>query len=82
MLRTLEKEDKAESDSLGSWEERQSIDSVTSDSGSNVGDHNNYAKKKLDQLQEKCNNKFQVCMNSIGGYGNFCSNYETFIFIE
>lgn len=60
MLRTLEKEDKAESDSLGSWEERQSIDSVTSDSGSNVGDHNNYAKKKLDQLQEKCNNKFQA----------------------
>ncbi|XP_044758531.1 sorting nexin-25 isoform X2 [Coccinella septempunctata] len=60
MIRALEKEDKAESDSIGSWEERQSIDSITSDTGSNVGEHNIYAKRKLDQLQEKCNNKVQA----------------------
>ncbi|KAL3267069.1 hypothetical protein HHI36_011210, partial [Cryptolaemus montrouzieri] len=47
MVRAMEREDKAESDSSQSWEDRQSIDSITSDSGSNVGDHNIYAKKKL-----------------------------------
>lgn len=30
------------------------------DSSLNVGDHSNYAKRKLDQLQEKLNNKNQV----------------------
>ncbi|KAK9875772.1 hypothetical protein WA026_009565 [Henosepilachna vigintioctopunctata] len=60
MVRSMEKEDKAESDSIQSWEDRQSIDSSTSDSGSNVGDHGNYVKRKLDQLQERCNNKFQA----------------------
>lgn len=30
------------------------------DNGLHVGDHSNYAKKKLDQLQEKLNNKNQA----------------------
>lgn len=32
------------------------------DCGLNVGDHSNYARRKLDQLQEKLNNKMQVCI--------------------
>lgn len=51
-----------EVDSSGVIEERQlSGDSSSSiDSSLHVGDHSNYARRKLDQLEEKLNNKMQA----------------------
>lgn len=63
MLTAIENEEGVtEVDSCNATEERPaSGDSVTStESGLNVGDHSNYARRKLDQLQEKFNNKMQV----------------------
>lgn len=63
MLTAIESEEGiTEVDSCNVSDERpDSGDSVTSvDSGLNVGDHSNYARRKLDQLQEKLNNKTQV----------------------
>ncbi|KAI4462490.1 sorting nexin [Holotrichia oblita] len=62
MLIAIESEDVTEVDGTGSSEERPSSgDSVTQDNSLHVGDHSNYARRKLDQLQEKLNNKVQVC---------------------
>lgn len=64
MLNAIESEEGiTEVDSCNTSEDRPgSGDSVTSasDSALNVGDHSNYARRKLDQLQEKLNNKTQV----------------------
>lgn len=63
MLIAIESEDVTEVDGSGSLDERPgSGDSVTQDSSLHVGDHSNYARRKLDQLQEKLNNKMQVCL--------------------
>ena len=62
MVAAMEKEDDI-SDIDRSLEERQlsgdSFSSVDS-TNLNVGDHSNYAKQKLDQLEERLNNKTQV----------------------
>lgn len=63
MLVAIETEEGiTEVDSSNATEDRPaSGDSVGSiDSGLNVGDHSNYARRKLDQLQEKLNNKTQA----------------------
>ncbi|XP_015608529.1 sorting nexin-25 isoform X2 [Cephus cinctus] len=45
----------------GLMEDRQMVDGTISDSSSLlVGEHSNYARSKLDQLQEKLNNKMQA----------------------
>ncbi|XP_060532015.1 sorting nexin-25 [Cylas formicarius] len=51
-----------EKEELGSIEEKQlSVDSAGSiESSLNVGDHSNYARRKLEQLDEKLNNKIQA----------------------
>lgn len=62
MVAAMEKEEDM-TDIDRSLEERQfSGDSMSSiDSANlNVGDHSNYAKQKLDQLEERLNNKAQV----------------------
>lgn len=63
MLAALESEEGiSEVDHCGSLEDQPpSADSLSNgDCGLNVGDHSNYARLKLDQLQEKLNNKMQV----------------------
>ncbi|KAJ8946697.1 hypothetical protein NQ318_006955 [Aromia moschata] len=63
MIAAIENEDDiSESDCSRSIEDRQtSIDSAGSPENSlNVGDHSNYARRKLDQLEEKLNNKTQA----------------------
>ncbi|XP_066254123.1 sorting nexin-25-like [Euwallacea similis] len=63
MIIAVESEsDLLESDSLGMGDEKQSsLDSVGSiENGLNVGDHSNYARRKLDQLEEKLSNKMQA----------------------
>lgn len=63
MLTAIENEEGiTEVDSCSVTEERPaSGDSVASaETGLNVGDHSNYARRKLDQLQEKLRNKTQV----------------------
>ncbi|XP_030745715.1 sorting nexin-25 isoform X1 [Sitophilus oryzae] len=63
MIIAMEKEnDIVETDSGGSGDEKQSsVDSTTTvETGLNVGDHSNYARRKLDQLAEKLNNKIQA----------------------
>lgn len=63
MLAALENEEGiTEVDHCGSVEDQPpSGDSLNNgDCGLNVGDHSNYARRKLDQLQEKLNNKMQV----------------------
>ncbi|XP_076273177.1 sorting nexin snazarus isoform X2 [Rhynchophorus ferrugineus] len=51
-----------ENESVGSGDEKQcSVDSATNvENGLNVGDHSNYARRKLDQLEEKLSNKMQA----------------------
>lgn len=62
MVSAMEKEDDI-SDIDRSFEDRQlsgdSLSSVDS-TNLNVGDHSNYAKQKLDQLEERLHNKSQV----------------------
>ena len=62
MLNAMENEDVTEVDNCGHMEERQysGDSSGGTDNGLHVGDHSSYARKKLDQLQEKLNNKSQV----------------------
>lgn len=63
MIIAMESEDDmSEVDGNRSIEERQiSTDSAGSpENGLNVGDHSNYARRKLDQLEEKLNNKTMV----------------------
>lgn len=54
--------DLIENDSIGSGDEKQSsVDSgMIAENSLNVGDHSNYARRKLDQLEEKLNNKSQA----------------------
>ncbi|XP_031338942.1 sorting nexin-25 isoform X1 [Photinus pyralis] len=58
----MDEDNITETDSGGTIEERQlSGESASSlESSLHVGDHSNYAKRKLDQLQEKLNNKMQA----------------------
>lgn len=62
MVNAIENEDDMSDEGRNSMEERQiSTDSAGSpESSLNVGDHSNYARRKLDQLEEKLNNKMQV----------------------
>ncbi|CAH1159701.1 unnamed protein product [Phaedon cochleariae] len=62
MVNAIENEDDMSIDSNRLMEERQtSTDSSGSPENSlNVGDHSNYARRKLDQLEEKLNNKSQA----------------------
>lgn len=62
MVIAIENEEDMSDEGRNSLEERQtSTDSVGSpESSLNVGDHSNYARRKLDQLEEKLNNKMQV----------------------
>lgn len=62
MMNAIENEDDLNDDVNRSLEDRQiSTDSGGSPENSlNVGDHSNYARRKLDQLEEKLNNKAQV----------------------
>lgn len=62
MLKVMNRTDSDEVDHGQINEDKGNGDSVVIalDSSLNVGDHSNYAKKKLDQLQEKLNNKNQV----------------------
>lgn len=65
MLKAMEHGESDEVDYNNMLTERQqSGDSSRGsiDTSLNVGDHSNYAKRKLDQLQEKLNNKNQVCV--------------------
>lgn len=67
MLEALESEEGITEVDHGGFVEDQpsSGDSLSNtDFGLNVGDHSNYARRKLDQLQEKLNNKMQVCVFS------------------
>lgn len=67
MINAIENEDDLNDDSNRSLDDRQtSTDSAGSpESSLNVGDHSNYARRKLDQLEEKLNNKTQVFQNVI-----------------
>lgn len=63
MLIAIESEnDMLESENVGSGDDKQSsVDSMgLVENGLNVGDHSNYARRKLDQLEEKLSNKMQV----------------------
>lgn len=73
MIIAIEKEDDiSENENRKSLEEKNiMIDSSGSvDSGLNVGDHSNYARRKLDQLQERLTNKTQVRLTSIAQLHN------------
>lgn len=65
MLNAIENEDELNDEVNRSLDDRQtSTDSSGSPENSlNVGDHSNYARRKLDQLEEKLNNKTQVLNN-------------------
>lgn len=64
MIIAIEREDEmAEKDNRRSLEERQIMTDSAGGAvvdGLNVGDHSNYARRKLDQLQEKLENKMQA----------------------
>lgn len=62
MVNAIEHEDNMSHEINRSGDDRLiSTDSATSPENSlNVGDHSNYARRKLDQLEEKLNNKIQV----------------------
>nr|CAI5853607.1 unnamed protein product [Callosobruchus analis] len=62
MIIAMESEEDMIDETKRSFEERQSSsDSAGSpESTLNVGDHSNYARRKLDQLEEKLNNKMQA----------------------
>lgn len=61
MVAAMEKEEEA-ADVDRSLDEHQTGDSTSSvdSTNLNVGDHSNYAKQKLDQLEERLNNKTQA----------------------
>lgn len=66
MLVALESEEGISEVDGGSVEDQVSGGSVgNEDCGLNVGDHSNYARRKLDQLQEKLNNKMQVKLTDL-----------------
>lgn len=62
MLKVMNRSDVDEIDSSQMNDEKGVLDcaGISMDASLNVGDHSNYAKRKLDQLQEKLNNKNQV----------------------
>lgn len=63
MLKAITNEDGVtEIDAIETVEEKQLSGEVSSsfDNSLHVGDHSNYARRKLDQLQEKLNNKMQA----------------------
>lgn len=62
MLKIMNRTDSDEVDHVQMNDDKGNGESngITLDSSLNVDDHSNYAKKKLDQLQEKLNNKNQV----------------------
>lgn len=62
MIETMQT-DETVTDSSNSMEERQmsgESNGSTEGTGMHVGDHSNYARRKLDQLQEKLYNKMQA----------------------
>lgn len=83
MLIAIESENNMlDTETVSSGEDKQSsVDSISSvESGLNVGDHSNYARRKLDQLEEKLSNKMQVgrpvhlvslFVKSCSGFGGF-----------
>lgn len=62
MINAIENEDELSNEGSRSLDDQQiATDSAGSPENSlNVGDHSNYARRKLDQLEEKLNNKTQV----------------------
>lgn len=65
MINAIENEDELNDEGSRSTDDRQtSTDSAGSPENSlNVGDHSNYARRKLDQLEEKLCNKMQVIIH-------------------
>nr|XP_023024783.1 sorting nexin-25 [Leptinotarsa decemlineata] len=62
MVNAIEREDELTEEGSRSVDDKQiSTDSLSSpENNLNVGDHSNYARRKLDQLEEKLNNKSQA----------------------